>query len=514
MSLSNLMTGRQGEKRFSLLCSEAEVSCTKSDEDDNGWDMLIEFPPEAQPKIAIDLRQTQRIASVQIKTTKGDGRTVSLSLSNALRYARSPLPTFILLVVLRDGDARYFIRHVWLAEIGTWLKAGREADALGVVAVHRKTVRLAFDDTMEVPAAGLLDWIAQTIARIPSYATAKEGIVRTIGFETTTGTGLVTLPAGGRRDILDQMLGLKSGVRAKRFTFTSERFGVRARQPEIDVTDVLFELIAEGEAGTLAAEFPNGTRHVVSAKVFDASFDHLHAIRVVTLCLEVVLGPHDETRAHAHLERDATVSASDIALFAELQATSPGDKVSLVAEFGGRTVDLGAIAMTRAQSAERWKFLVAAMRIVRRVAADAERPVPHLSIAEVHDTWQDIMVTIALAGQGPAMIDFDRASEVPAKVGALLAYCDLPLENARIGIVASRPIMLDRIKRRRRQIHFGPANILYGTLDGGDGERTVEAYRRNLQRLSRSGEVLALGDLGQITTDAFRDLPLQLDRPT
>lgn len=85
MSLSNLMTGRQGEKRFSLLCSEAEVSCSKSEEDDNGWDMLIEFPLEPQTRIAIDLRQIQKMASIQIKTTKGDARTVFLSLSNALR---------------------------------------------------------------------------------------------------------------------------------------------------------------------------------------------------------------------------------------------------------------------------------------------------------------------------------------------------------------------------------------------------------------------------------------------
>lgn len=35
--------------------------------------------------------------------------------------------------MLRDGEARYFIRHVWLAEIALWLKAGREADARGVV---------------------------------------------------------------------------------------------------------------------------------------------------------------------------------------------------------------------------------------------------------------------------------------------------------------------------------------------------------------------------------------------
>lgn len=151
-------------------------------------------------------------------------------------------------------------------------------------------MRLAFDEATEVPAAELLDWIGWTIGRFTPYASAKSEIVGTVGFERTTGTGLVTFSANGRRDVLDQMLGLKAGIRVERFTFTSERFGIRARHPEIDVTDVLFELIAEGEEGTLSAEFPNGARHVVPAKVFDASIDHLHATRVATARLERAMG--------------------------------------------------------------------------------------------------------------------------------------------------------------------------------------------------------------------------------
>jgi hypothetical protein len=188
--------------------------------------------------------------------------------------------------------------------------------------------------------------------------------------------------------------------------------------------------------------------------------------------------------------------------------------VFLEADFGGHTINLGAIAMNEARLSDSWKWLAVTTGVIRTVAADIGQPAPRMSIAAVHDAWQECMVMCALAGQATAMIDLDAAEGIPTRFGSLLAYCPLTIGEMRIEVVASRPIVLDQTKRRRRQIYFGPAQVLYGAFRrGGDESRMIAAYRRHLQRLSRSAEVLALGDLRRITTDAFSDSPLQIDRP-
>jgi hypothetical protein len=98
MSLENQRIGRQGEKLFSLLCTEAGVTCNQSNEDDYGWDMLIEFPPPVDQNKPIDLRSVQLTASVQVKATRTRSRSCRMSLQNALRMAKSPIPSFVFLI--------------------------------------------------------------------------------------------------------------------------------------------------------------------------------------------------------------------------------------------------------------------------------------------------------------------------------------------------------------------------------------------------------------------------------
>lgn len=517
MSIDNLMTGRQGEKRFSLLCSDYGVTCNTSVEDDYGWDMMVEFPPKPQPMIAIDMRQTQQMASVQVKTTKGDSRSVSLSLSNALRYARSSLPTFILLVVIDGDETHFFIQHVWTALIASWLKAGREADALGVTAVHKQRVTLTFDDA-PIPRQNLLSWMEQRIAEIRSpYAVAKDEIVRTIGFDNATGTATISLTLNGPQDFLDLQLGLKQNVSAQRFVFTSERFGIRARNPDIDLSDVQIEVIPEGRQGILRAEFPNGVRVSVDAKIFNASAGNLRAMRVASRCLELVCGPVDQISAHATLDVADTAVISDLALFSNLQATKPGDAIYLEIDVDGHAIDLGAITMKTPQRQKGWQWLALSIAVLRAIATEAARPVPDMSLDVVNEAVNDMVTLSALAGHTSTKIEFVPAPGTPRKFGSFLGYCSARIGRLWVGAVASRPIAIDKRIGKRRRIILGPAQILYGTLVEADAlrddqSRLIDAYQRQLERLSRSAEILALGDLQLIASQAGSDWPLRIDR--
>src|SRR5262245_15394619 len=77
------------------LCAKADAFCHEVQEDETGWDYMIEFPlkPYAGPA---DMRPPPSCAYVQVKsTTQEDNMVCSVKLSNALRAAESPYPWFI-----------------------------------------------------------------------------------------------------------------------------------------------------------------------------------------------------------------------------------------------------------------------------------------------------------------------------------------------------------------------------------------------------------------------------------
>ena len=66
------------------------------------------------------------------------------------------------------------------------------------------------------------------------------------------------------------------------------------------------------------------------------------------------------------------------------------------------------------------------------------------------------------------------------------------------GAVSSRPIVSDRMIKLRRQFDLAPPTLLYAAVDV-DADRLRErieySYTRHFERLSKSGNILALGDL-------------------
>jgi hypothetical protein len=121
------------EDRFSAFCSRAGVTRNKSVQDRTGWDYLIEFPPAPTRLIPADLRPIEASARVQVKSKRSGKASVTLKLSNALRFAKDPLPCFVILFLATGGSepVRVFVRHFWQQEIGQTLKRAREAHAKG-----------------------------------------------------------------------------------------------------------------------------------------------------------------------------------------------------------------------------------------------------------------------------------------------------------------------------------------------------------------------------------------------
>ena len=154
--------GRKGEKRFSKLCSDAEVTCNPAEEDDCGWDFFIQFPVPVLLHVPIDERVGGPAALVQIKTTQVEAGRWAISLQNALSLAKSPLPAFIVIVTIgKDGQESYRAIHIWRAELTRILTAARKAHVEGDEATNRRTI--SFEFGIETERADILGWMRRQI---------------------------------------------------------------------------------------------------------------------------------------------------------------------------------------------------------------------------------------------------------------------------------------------------------------------------------------------------------------
>lgn len=522
MSIERQRIGRQGEKLFGLLCTEAGVTCNKSIEDDYGWDMLIEFPPPADAKGPIDLRPGQLTASVQVKATQVGSRSCRISLQNALRMAKSPIPSFIFLAVLKDRkNPRYFVVHVWSDLIGAWLKAGRDADARGITAINKETVKVDFSH-LDEHTEDALAWIEDQIRSVPNYAATKSAIVGTVGFESGYGVAQVSLELDSPRDFVDLQLGLKSSVHATRFQFHSERFGIRAAHPEIDLEDVEFSFTPEGISGNLRFTFPTGRVVSLDARFYNAVGAEgdkatLNAWRFKTRCFDLVYTSDDRMQARANIRSTDVVPFEEIALFASLQATPASTPIRLDVELKGIEIPLGNLTLDEKVSVSGWENFDLAVDALRDVCVAAAKPPPELSIKDLNRAASDLSLLSSLASERTMLLDFMPNPGIPQEFKWFLAYALATVGDYTFGSVVRRPITDDERDGDRRRIFFGPAKLLSSYV-GARGTVTHEglqnAYEQQLDRLSSEGEIMGVGDIRNVVSEDPGDHELQADLPT
>lgn len=521
MSKRNQWIGRAGEKRFQTLCTDVGVTCNKSVEDDYGWDMMIEFPPELQLDIPIDMRTAQLAATVQVKATMGRRLACTISLDNALRMAKSSLPSFLFLMVLhKDRVPRYYIRHVWQPLICEWLKAGREADARGETRTHKVRIPVKFsagDEQIDQPIA----WIGSQIRNIaPDYASAKAEIVRSVGFEKGGGFASITIDAVTPDDFLDLQLGLREHIMASRFQFTSERFGIRARKPDIDVQNVRLLLTPEGRDGILCLEFPAGLRLAVPATLIGAAVaapeTDLFGWRIKSRCFDLIFRPDGRISARATTSIDAKMPLCEIAIFAQLQATPAGEAIRIEMDLDGKNIDLGTLALDAREAPDGWAQLALAATVLQSIADASARPAPETSVGVLNSAFEELEVLSALASERTMMTEFLPEKGVPRRFQWLLAYAQAAVGDTYYAAVVRRPITGDVRRGKRRRITFGTAKLLYtsvGPTTAACHDTLRKAYERQLARLSKEGDILALGDIQAIVAKGPGDHVLVSDLP-
>jgi hypothetical protein len=227
-------TPKLAELLFEQFCNAAGAVANRVADDQNGWDLIVEFP-QPQTDRPADTTRPAATCLVQIKSSVRPSASYRLKLSNALRFARHALPCFVVKVDFKaDGKSpdRWYLQHFWHDQIKTSLKAVREEHAKGNDGLNRHILSFKLNEAEKMEQDALFQKMLETIATIPDYAIAKSTYAEKVGYENGAGTGKFSLRGDAAlQTLIDAMTGFTDGVEVENFTFTPARFGIPERKP-------------------------------------------------------------------------------------------------------------------------------------------------------------------------------------------------------------------------------------------------------------------------------------------
>lgn len=298
--------GEWAEDDFSGRCARAGVTRNRSRQDRTGWDYIVEFPAKAVAGVPADLQPVDMSVRAQVKS-KAKGRPyVDLKLSNALRFAKDPMPCFLILYQATNGGepVRVFARHFWVEEIGLALRRARKADDDDREDLHKLTVRYSFSEADE-HSGDLIAWMNSVTAGRSRYAEEKQAVVGTVGFEDGEIHGQLSFAAEDLEALIDHQIGLTDVAPPVSVTIKQRRFGIDAKRPIFSGMPDVAHLRSHPIPARLRIRPPEGQDIWLDAELYLPAVPAplaMMKMRVIADFLEIVISGRKEGQVTLHLE--------------------------------------------------------------------------------------------------------------------------------------------------------------------------------------------------------------------
>ena len=293
--------GRNGQWRFADLCTGPDVSVeavvNPALDDQHGWDHLLEIKPPQNNTLPADLQTHVISCFAQIKTTRGKKAETTVKLSNAVKAAKSPLPSFVFLFHYnKAGKSILYGKHIWKDEIRHYLKRARQT---GDGPLHKKTVTVKFTATDRL-SRNPVDWVLAELEACggDAYTMEKRKYVDSVGYETETHTGDFELgPLKSHADVVMHEIGLLADLPVTSFKLFDTRFGIKASAPLQELTDGRVRFTPKGRPVTVKLRSSNGDELELPGLAWAPSMitpEHPEfRIRVKAWPLDIVVKPED-----------------------------------------------------------------------------------------------------------------------------------------------------------------------------------------------------------------------------
>lgn len=488
------------ELHIAALCASGGVICNKSDQDECGWDLFLQFPAKRTPGRPADMEPAGPEALVQVKSTRSPPLTARMKLSNALRLTQASQPCFLVLVVAGTSTPRVYARHFWESEMARTLERVRLAERDGDTSFNRRHIGLRMT---EVDAQDdLVGWMRRTIEAVkPNYSAEKTRIASSVGHEDGFGSMEVTFD-GNAQDLLDLQLGLIESLPVLNGRYVPQRFGIEAAMPEIEFDEAKLLIEAKSKPARLRLQGGSPTEEMlVDAEFFSAELpvtnETLRRWRVDAGPLRIV-GGNGYYAAKLSMRYDARRQLADLKIFltmADWRGTGP---VGLQLFIEEKRVPLGVLTIDPSDDDNEWKELrewAAALEAVARAALALEAEV---SVLELCDAEPWIQRFSGFVMSPSIRIDYEPEGIVdPTRAAVYYAACDVG-EWCFLTVV-ERNTRSDEMDGAKRKLTFGAPQLLDAFVRRGRWREHCDeidaAYRAQVARLGSPETLWEIGDV-------------------
>lgn len=474
------------EDRFSTLCSKAGVTRNKSVQDRTGWDYLIEFPDAEAGNLPADLRPMPPSARVQVKSKRTGKACVTLSLSNALRFAKDPLPCFVVLFLTTDGKepVRIYSRHFGAEEIGRALKRAREAHAAGRNDLNKLSITFNFS-AQDEHDCDLMSWMANTVGRhADRYAEQKAELARTLGFEDSSIHGNIQFRAADLSALVDHQIGLSPSAPPLRITVKQRRFGIDAVEPLFDGKPDFAHLRSHPRACRVRVRGSSGSDIWLDGELFLPSLGdlpiELRKLRVVADFVQIVVSGVGIGEVTFDLDGTVQRSLRGLRAVADvLTAAEEGPLQFQISSEGDPQLPF-TVRMPVERDGDELRQLSNVIACLEKASAGLLPPELTLSLDEIDRAWNAIVdFNGMVAGTGmKAKFELDRPP--PPNLGparSIFLYDFVDIGDWTFMAVVRRPVLRLEIDGTHGAIDFGDARVVEASIRRGKGRESLFELR-------------------------------------
>ncbi len=497
------------ELHVGTLCASGGVVCNKSDQDECGWDLFLQFPAKRTPRRPADMVSAGPEALVQVKSTRSPPLTARMKLSNALRLTQANQPCFVVLVVAGPETPHVYARHFWEAEIARTLKRIRLAERDGDTSFNRRHIdlRMTEADAQE----DLISWMRRTIEAVkPNYAAEKARIASSVGHEDGFGSMEVSFE-GSAQDLMDLQLGLIDSLPVLQGRYVPQRFGIEAATPEIEFEEAKLLVEAVPKPARLRLQGGNPTEEMlVEAKFFSAELpgpaETLHRWRVDAGPLRIV-GGNGSYAAKLSMRYDARRPLADLRLFLTMTGWRGTGPVGLQLFIEDKRVPLGVLTINPSDDDNEWKELRVWATALETVARAALTPEPEVSVLDLCDAEPWIQRFAGFVLSPSIRVDYEPDEiDDPTRAAIYYAACDVG-EWCYLAVI-ERNTRTDEMDGAKRKLTFGAPQLLDAFVRRGKwrnhSDEIDAAYRAQASRLGTPETLWEIGEIEAFIAKASR----------